>query len=124
MYTRRQMLASAANLTPAAPVPAIRTEIDPIFAAIEAHRSVTAAFEAALDALGERRRSPETIAASRALKAAMVALVETKPTTLHGMLAVLNYANDEIAWDGFSSDNEWTFRETLRIALTEIVAHK
>jgi hypothetical protein len=101
---RRAILAGAAVL-PAAALPAVDGEPDPIFAAIEAHRrtyelyGVAIAREKELCAADFERETDE---ASAREEQAEIGLVATRPTTLVGVVALLRYSN-EVRCSGY----EW-----------------
>jgi hypothetical protein len=111
--SRRTLVTSAAAL-PALAVPALAmpgpSNVDPIFAAIGKHRALDVAFIARChyeDDLAEsghkpnpapgERRTPEMVAVVNAGIAARVALANTAPTTLAGLVAFLDFAVSEIA---------------------------
>jgi hypothetical protein len=128
--SRRGLLMSAAvvsvtSLAPAAgfsasamPSRGVGAETDPIFAAIEAHRTAHAAFEQACQAVGcletykpEIKSAPETVRLIAREKAASdedfdtaVALLNVVPTTIAGAVALLRFANERINAYG---DFEW-----------------
>jgi hypothetical protein len=118
--SRRTLVAGAAAM-PVAAIP-IATQAqagpDPIFAVIEKHRVLEAAFFALAeheDALqgaghelipapGEYSRTPEMVAAVTASIAARCELANTSPTTLAGLIAYIEYVNansdeDQLVFD-------------------------
>jgi hypothetical protein len=64
---------------------------DPVFAAIERHRLADAAYDDSIE-----RQSEENIKSERAGRegAALLALLQTKPETVAGCLAVMRYVAD------------------------------
>jgi hypothetical protein len=164
---RRSFLAGAAALTVAAslgsPVMAYQGEPEPIFAAIEAHKAITAMAlttlkthsalerelprdrrQSSVDALGETivaTDDPRWIASERAVAAAWdtqeeaaCVLVSIVPTTLAGVIALLQYANtaadsDGDTWpsvlqtDDGSKSRSWHYFmiENVSAALTDLV---
>jgi hypothetical protein len=109
--TRRNALTTVAALAvvPAVPVAAlaVTADPDPIFAVIEEHRTAVGAYSAAIDRRNDLEErlpsggwdfSPEWIAADRDVDVcegepdrAARRIIETKPTTLAGVAALLNY---------------------------------
>ena len=73
---------------------------DPIFAAIEAHRKAEAAFGSAVKAAdhpgkpypNQKKRNAVVAATSDAAHNAAIAILDTKPTTIAGIVAVMEYA--------------------------------
>jgi hypothetical protein len=133
--TRRAFINTIAALPIAAAVPAIAPAaasqaIDPIFAAIEAHRKAAAIEQAAWDEVNRRHElgkkfSPSeedaltdgpNIAASYALDE----FAETVPTTLPGLRAMILYANKPEAehTDPFS---DCDLLETLATAVKALI---
>jgi hypothetical protein len=107
--SRRAILAGAASL-PALALPAIATAVaaDPIFAAIEAHRDLEQAFfalchrEEAMEEAGVVLepapgdfRTLEMIATVNAGITARTVLATTAPTTLAGLVALLDFVVSE-----------------------------
>jgi hypothetical protein len=100
ILSRRATLAGLA-LAPAAGLAGIAPHADPIFAAIERHREawraftedVAVAFD--LEEAGNKSVDADTLANARGDVAEDLknALLETKPTTLAGALAVIRYVN-------------------------------
>jgi hypothetical protein len=115
--TRRKALASlaAVAMTGGAIAGVVAASADPIFRAIETHRAATAAFGAALDRQNDLENAgisgptfsgdltdddhPDWIIAIRAVWAtsdaedeAACAILDTPPTTLEGVAAILAYA--------------------------------
>ena len=115
--SRRNVVATVGSTT------AINADLDPIFAAIEAHRRAEVEFSGAVERLSdlenelpkERRRSEikmgvlaivlqddplwiqlqrTVLAASKIADEAATQLLNTRPTTLAGVAAVLRYAYD------------------------------
>ncbi len=98
-------------------------EADPVYAAIERHRAAYADYDRALrdadvamladdpaaDTIGDAECSAEA--------AAIWELVETVPTTLSGLLAMADYAQE---FELFSGDIAETFVETTRTALRNL----
>ena len=156
---RRSFLAGTAaalTLTASLGSPAFaKSEPDPIFAAIEAHRTVTAmallalethnTFErelprdkrqSSIDAHGEEivaTDDPRWIASQRALAAAWNAqddaacvLVSIVPTTLAGVVALLEYANaadiDGHAWPSVLQSDDGTKSRSWHYFLVETVS--
>jgi hypothetical protein len=120
--SRRMLVASAAAL-PALAVPALATEPDPIFAAIENHRrrcdeywtahlATDGGCDEALQAVAEEALDVQERTA--------IELLHTKPTTLAGAAALLKYMveyeerydNQEIV--GFPSSEQLAINETDR----------
>jgi hypothetical protein len=104
----------------AAGVPA--GEVDPIFAAIEAHRAAAVAFSAAVTENGELEEilledDPRWIASQEAVdvlgdaeRDAACQILSVPPTTMAGVVAVLKYAveadRDGCLWAGNIVDDE------------------
>ena len=86
--TRRHILAGLGTLATVAPVAAAPAlaGTDPIFAAIEAHKVAWAAYGEAISAACEVEEAGE------ASWAAWHAMLATRPATLAGLLAFVNYA--------------------------------
>jgi hypothetical protein len=115
---RRAILAGAATATIA--LPAIGAPVigpDPIFAAIEAYKVADAAWFARyryeddlagkgikLTPAPDDSRTPEMVALVNASIAARIALAETAPTSMAGLLAVLRFvreqSEDDFLFDG------------------------
>jgi hypothetical protein len=78
---------------------------DPIFLAIERHRAADKAYD---DALEQRADDEEKSARQKIESETLVVLLQTKPTTLAGCLAVLRYVakytegNDAALFDGWN----------------------
>jgi membrane-bound ClpP family serine protease len=95
--TRRAVLASVASLPALAIIPAtaLGTAADPIFAAIERHRQIEAAYVAAcnepIDEAKEQAREARVVKLSHRSSDALGDLVAMTPTTLTGSAAVLRY---------------------------------
>jgi hypothetical protein len=95
-FLRTAALGAAAAATTLPVVPAVAGQADPIFAVIEAHKRA--------DALGNSVSDDDASELwSEAYHEACVALFTTKPTSLAGVAAVLEYVNrheydDEIAY--------------------------
>lgn len=102
--SRRAILAGAASLSALA-IPAIATVApDPIFAAIEAHETATVDLNAACKAnLDDEVTSDLLIAQDKV----MVDLLETSPTSLAGVAAVLRYVGAYC-----ESDDTYLFENT------------
>jgi hypothetical protein len=111
--TRRHFLtvaagASVATLAVAAMPTAAAAEPDPIYAAIERHREAAVVWDAAIDVWAnfsdgpepERERINDAEKAARdALDDAGVALINTSPTTLGGIVRALNYIREQMPED-------------------------
>jgi hypothetical protein len=102
---RRAILAGAATL-PAISIPALGSEPDPAFAAIEAYKTAFDAFIARCryeDDLGRVKlepapddfRTPEMVALVNSSIATRQALAATVPTTMAGLVAVLKCVIEE-----------------------------
>jgi hypothetical protein len=135
---RRAILAGAATSTvvlPAIAAPVL--EPDPIFGAIEAYTLNDAAFlarcyyEEDLEGRGTKlvpapddSRTPEMVALVDAGIAARIALTETVPTTLAGLLAVLRFVREQSQGIFlFDSDEESTsFVASLEQAVLAMMA--
>jgi hypothetical protein len=99
--TRRAVLAGAAAL-PAISLPAIATEPDPIFAAIERHKMAFRIEQETCRAEGHMDSSAPEYKATRAAvdvandacNEAAYALAELEPTTKAGALALLKYVEE------------------------------
>jgi hypothetical protein len=115
MTTRRAILAggAAAATLPAAALAVPLAPPDPIFAAIEAHRTAMTTFNAVVDAQSELRSSTREYEAlggplDRAYDAqhdAALALLSVAPTTITGAVALLRYANEYTETE--SGDDMW-----------------
>src|SRR5690348_10254575 len=66
--------------------------IDPVFAAIEAHRKAELAFSARIHAEGDDH-PPATDVAEKKASRALRAFMATRPTTIEGALAALEYVS-------------------------------
>jgi hypothetical protein len=108
--SRRTLVTSAAAL-PALTVPAVvaaSAEPDPIFAAIERHRSAWVDWSAAVEyEFGLRRADPRHVVAEAATQAKAdirhdrcFNLVEIYPTTIGGVVALLQYYAGTFELDG------------------------
>jgi hypothetical protein len=100
--SRRSLVTTAATL-PALAIPTVAltsTEVDPIFAAIEAHRRAWTENERECSKLDEATHAGDDQAKRRgrqlleAVDATADALVDILPTTLAGVAALLEYAGD------------------------------
>ena len=77
---------------------------DPIFAAIEAHRKAEAAFSSAVKAAdhgpkphrNQKKLDAAVNVTDAAAENAALAILDTKPTTIAGIVAVMEYAADHI----------------------------
>jgi len=133
---RRAVLAGAATAAVALPsIAAPMLGVDPIFAAIEAYRATDAAWFARyryeddlagkgikLTPAPDDSRTPEMVALVNASIAARIALAETAPTTLAGLLAVLRFVREQ-SQDDFLFDEESTcFVASLEQAVLAMTA--
>jgi len=96
--TRRAILAGAAMLPALAIIPAtavVAGGVDPIFAAIERHRQIEAAYVAACNEHVEKAREParedRVVKLCHRSSNALGELVAMTPTTVAGCAAVLRY---------------------------------
>jgi hypothetical protein len=95
--TRRAILAGAAALPALAIIPAtaLSAAADPIFAAIEKHRQIEAAYVAAcnehVEQAREQAREDRVVKLSHRSSNALGELVAMTPTTVAGCAAVLRY---------------------------------
>lgn len=102
--TRRSLIAGAAVIasTPAlAAVPAIPSQFDPIFAAIEAHRAAWEELEGKLPALDKLQDDDESAKQELerlhdAIDNAEDGLIDVIPTSIAGIVAVLEYAANHV----------------------------
>ncbi len=112
---RRMTIASAAPTSAGRPVSAVPA-VDPIYAAITAHKAAISAFSKAADARSAleiaNTDDPRWIDAEEKVRATSEAMDETalsilkvKPTTLEGAIAVLRYAVDHV--DRFGEMMGW-----------------
>jgi hypothetical protein len=135
--SRRHLVTTAAAL-PALAVPAaaetLNHELDPIFAAIEKERALTAAFNARCHyeddlarsghtltpAPDETYQTPEMVAVVSASRAARAELANTAPTTLAGMVAYLDYVVsesdklDELLFEDYAAGGNDEARDFVR----------
>jgi hypothetical protein len=87
---RRRVLVGAAALVAGA-IPSAAQPADPVFAAIGAHRRAHVALNVAFEAAEPELDTPAIRAAEVAEAGALMGLIETRPTTLDGHLALLRY---------------------------------
>jgi hypothetical protein len=115
--SRRAIVAGAASV-PALAVPAVAAAIDPdpIFAAIEAHRHWAKRLDDLWPEWGEV--SPEAESAREAAMEATRRLCETSPTTMAGLVALLDFAVSEQKRmnDTLADDNEGTMAFIASVA--------
>ena len=111
--TRRSLIAGAAVVasTPAlAAVPGITSPIDPIFAAIEAHRLAWDELSRKLPTLDEADDEDENAKReldrlNDAIDAAEGELIDVIPTSIAGIVAVLEYAANHVCVGNAFNDN-------------------
>ena len=89
-FTRRMLLRGAAVM-PIAGLPAAAST-DPIFAAIENHRTAQARFSAVIGDEAILDDDPRIDAASGAEEEAAIAILDVSPLTIAGVIALLRYA--------------------------------
>jgi hypothetical protein len=135
---RRRFLSVAASgaVAAALPVAAFANSSDPIFAAIERHRELSADYTAAVDISSKLEDGPEfeaadAIAGDRCddLLNHADALIRLKPTTTAGVIALMRYVASLEEWqtprepdefDGQAPDWGKTFCTTVASALDQI----
>ena len=111
-FTRRMLLRGAAVIPIAGVIPAAAAAGgDPIFAAIERHKMLEKAFSEAVTSAdllpGDRESNHDQLEAARELAAhasdeAAIALLDTAPVTIGGVVALLRYASSYV-----EAGNEW-----------------
>lgn len=106
-------------------------DADPIFAMIERNRELSAQYDAAASISGKLKEGPEFDAADAmsgethlALRAHAKVLVQSKPTTIAGMIALSRYVGDLREWQ-VPDDERWPqiFLGMLADTMTEISAN-
>jgi hypothetical protein len=114
--TRRNIFPGLALAAASAP-----REVDPVFTAIARGRAAAAAFEvaAANDFGRDRPKRRSALAACRVCTEALAELIETVPTTLAGLAAMLAFV-DDIAVDEMDEDTLAGFVSTLRKAVDRL----
>lgn len=130
-HTRRSVLAGAAAATiPTAAIASVTSAVpDPIFAAIERHRALylkrLVTSNKYCDFDDEKDWAADT-ASRQAVKAAGRAIIETTPTTMAGVLALLDYVREfntgglalpDDAWNWHSTANDWPQFDDDTVAL-------
>ncbi len=119
--SRRSFLSNAAGLAAggtalalAAPLPAGAATPDPVFAMIERHRELSAAFDVAVKNADNLEEHPEQESldaivddTSDALLDHADALIITEPTTVAGIAAVMRYFASLEDWQEPRDSEEW-----------------